>query len=56
MNEENNPKQSNELDRRGLMRAGAKAAYMVPAILAAVKATERPAYASGAPLSPPAVP
>ena len=53
MNEEKNPKQSDGVDRRGLVRAGVKAAYMIPAILAAVKATERPAYASGAPVGVP---
>jgi hypothetical protein len=63
MNEEKNPKQSDAkqsegLDRRKLVRAGARAAYMIPAVLAAVKATERPAYAapSGAPLPSPHVP
>jgi hypothetical protein len=45
-------KQSDGLDRRELVRKGAKAAYMIPAVLAAVKATERKAYASGAPLVP----
>ena len=42
------------MNRRTLVRQGAKAAYMVPAILAAVKATERPAYAqtTGAPPLP----
>ena len=34
-----------QMDRRQLMRMGAKAAYVVPAILAIVKAAERPAYA-----------
>ena len=53
MNEEKNPKQSDGMDRRGLVRAGVKAAYMIPAILAAVKATERPAYASTSPVMPP---
>jgi hypothetical protein len=54
MNEEKNPKQSEGLDRRRIVRAGVKAAYMIPAILAAVKATERPAYAqsSGTPHVP----
>lgn len=43
------------LDRRQFVRKGAKAVYVVPAVLAAVKATERPAYAqgSGAPISAP---
>jgi hypothetical protein len=61
MNEEKNPKQSDGMDRRDLVRAGVKAAYVIPAVLAAVKATERPAYAgsSGSPVAPvpaPAVP
>jgi hypothetical protein len=33
------------IDRRDAMRRGLRAAYVVPAILAVVKATERPAYA-----------
>ncbi|MEQ1898448.1 MAG: hypothetical protein ABL971_13780 [Vicinamibacterales bacterium] len=43
------PKNAN---RRDLIRKGLKAAYMVPAVLAAIKATERPAYGqtSGAPI------
>jgi hypothetical protein len=47
------PQAEQKFDRRTLVRAGAKAAYMAPVILAAVKATERPAYAqaTGAPLS-----
>ncbi len=58
MNEEKNLEQSEGLDRRKLVRAGVKAAYMIPAVLAAVKATERPAYAapSGSPLPAPHVP
>jgi hypothetical protein len=47
---------SAHIDRRELVRKGAKAAYIVPAVLAAVKATDRPAYAqtSGPPvLDPP---
>jgi len=52
MNEEKNAKQAESLDRRELVRKGVKVAYVIPAVLAAVKATERPAYAapSGAPL------
>ncbi len=47
--------ESEKMNRRSLVRKGAKVAYVVPAILAAVKATERPAYAdtSGKPLSYP---
>jgi hypothetical protein len=58
MNEEQTPKQSDGMNRRGIVRAGVKAAYMIPAILAAVKATERPAYAqsSGAPVGAPFLP
>jgi hypothetical protein len=54
MNEEKNTQQSEGFNRRGLVRAGVKATYMIPAILAAVKATERPAYAqtSGSPVAP----
>ena len=33
------------ISRRELVRKGAKAAYIVPAVLAAIKATERPALA-----------
>ena len=33
------------ISRRDLVRRGAKAAYVVPAVLAAIKATERPAFA-----------
>jgi len=33
------------ISRRELVRKGAKAAYIVPAVLAAIKATERPAFA-----------
>jgi hypothetical protein len=39
------PSDSKGLTRRDLGRKGAKAAYVVPAILAAIKATERPAFA-----------
>jgi hypothetical protein len=53
MNEEDKT-QSSQIDRRELVRKGAKAAYIIPAILAVVKATERPAYAgaSGLPVLP----
>jgi hypothetical protein len=46
--------QGSQVDRRELVRKGAKAAYIIPAILAVVKATERPAYAgtSGSPMQP----
>lgn len=46
--------QGSQVDRRELVRKGAKAAYIIPAILAVVKATERPAYArtSGSPIQP----
>ncbi len=37
---------SKKMNRRELVRKGAKAAYVVPAVLAAIKATERPAYAA----------
>ncbi len=33
------------VSRRELVRKGAKAAYVVPLVLAAVNATERPAFA-----------
>jgi len=58
MDEKKNPEQLDGLNRRKLVRAGVKAAYTIPAILAVVKATERPAYAlgSGAPVAPPFVP
>jgi hypothetical protein len=63
MNEEKNPKQLDVkqpegLDRRELVRKGARVAYVIPAVLAAVKATERPAYAapSGSPVPVPHVP
>ncbi len=44
MSEEKKPVSEAKVDRRDLVKKGLKAAYMVPAILAAVKATERPAY------------
>jgi hypothetical protein len=44
MNEQKNSNPSNKVDRRDMV---VKAAYVIPAILAAVKATERPAYAAG---------
>jgi hypothetical protein len=39
------PKKPELIDRRDVMSRGLRAAYVVPAILAVVKATERPAYA-----------
>jgi hypothetical protein len=45
MNDEKKTDNSTHIDRRELVRKGAKAAYVVPAVLAAVKATDRPAYA-----------
>lgn len=36
--------QPEELSRRDWVRKGAKAAYIAPVVLAAVAATERPAY------------
>ena len=33
------------VSRRELVRKGAKAAYVVPMVMAAIKATERPAFA-----------
>ncbi len=42
--EEKSPQQQEGIDRRDLVR---KATYTIPAILAAVKASERPAYAQG---------
>ena len=52
------PASNTEAVVRDLVRAGVKAAYMIPAILAAVKATERPAYAqsSGSPVPAPFLP
>jgi hypothetical protein len=52
MNDKKKTDNSNHIDRRELVRKGAKAAYVVPAVLAAVKATDRPAYAqtSGPPV------
>ena len=34
-----------KMDRRTLVRRGVKAAYVVPAVLAAIKATENPVIA-----------
>lgn len=39
------PKKPELIDRRDAIARGLKAAYVVPAILAVVKVTERPAYA-----------
>ena len=51
MSEDKKPVSTDNVDRRAVVR---KAAYIIPAVLAAVKATERPAYAqtSGAPRVP----
>ena len=55
MNEEKNS-QSTDMDRRQMVRKGVKVAYTIPLVLAAVKASERPAYAqgTGAPVAIPA--
>ena len=52
MNNDKKTDDASHFDRRELVRKGVKAAYVVPAVLAAVKATDRPAYAapSGAPV------
>jgi hypothetical protein len=55
MSEQNKTQDANVV-RRDLLRKSAKAAYMIPAILAAVKATERPAYASTSAPAPPPTP
>ena len=51
MHEEQKPETTNQVERRSLVTKGLKAAYIIPAVLAAIKATERPAYAqsSGSP-------
>lgn len=36
---------STAVSRRDLVRKGARAAYIVPVVMAAIKATERPAFA-----------
>ncbi|MBN8732625.1 MAG: hypothetical protein J0L64_18930 [Acidobacteria bacterium] len=45
MNEQTQANQPVQPERREMIRKAAKAAYMIPAILAIVKASERPAYA-----------
>ena len=45
MNDENNLIDSKTISRREVARKGAKAAYVVPLVMAAVNATERPAFA-----------
>ena len=40
-----NPPNSKDVSRRDVVRKGAKAAYVVPLVLAAVTAAERPAHA-----------
>jgi hypothetical protein len=54
MSDDKKRDEATQLDRRQFVRMGAKAAYVVPAVLAVVKATERPAYAqiTGAPPFP----
>jgi len=49
MPKEQKPETPNKFDRRAIVK---KAAYIVPLVLAAIVATERPAYAitSGAPM------
>ncbi len=37
--------QQDKMNRRSLVRRGVKAAYVVPAVLAAIKATENPVIA-----------
>ena len=39
------PPKSKDVSRRDFVRTGAKAAYVVPLVLAAVTAAERPAHA-----------
>jgi len=41
-----------KMDRRSLIRRGVKAAYVVPAVLAAIKATESPVIAQSGPPPP----
>jgi hypothetical protein len=55
MSDDEKRDEATQLDRRQFVGKSAKAVYVVPAVLAAVKATERPAYAqsTGAPISPP---
>lgn len=50
--EENNKQETVTAERRKLIK---KAVYVIPTILAVVKATERPAYAqtTGSPIAPP---
>ena len=38
-------RQDEKINRRSLVRRGVKAAYVVPAVLAAIKATENPVIA-----------
>lgn len=45
MNDEQDIIDLKSISRRELVRKGAKAVYVVPAVLAAIKATERPAFA-----------
>ncbi len=52
MAEQKKSDSTQSIDRRNLVRKGLKVAYTVPLVLAAVKATERPAYGatSGVPV------
>ena len=45
-NARKDPKCPQGVDRRELVRKAAKAAYVVPAALTAIKMSERPAYAA----------
>ena len=42
-------RQDERINRRFLVRRGVKAAYVVPAVLAAIKATETPVIAQSGP-------
>jgi len=43
-------RQNEKINRRSLVRRGVKAAYVVPAVLAAIKATENPVMAQSGPV------
>jgi hypothetical protein len=45
MKDKQNLVDSTGVSRRDVVRKGAKAAYIVPVVMAAIKATERPAFA-----------
>ena len=42
-------RQNEKINRRSLVRRGVKAAYVVPAVLAAIKASESPVIARSTP-------